>query len=191
MTVLSDLVPFSVPHTTPAGERVLDAAAELFYLRGIGAVGVDLIADTAGVTKRTLYQRFGSKEELVVAYLTHRANRWQTLVLDTLRNKRTAAGRVDAIFVVARQWAETNSRGCAFVNAWAEFGTAKRHPVADVVRDEKQWMRALFDAAIGDRRLAEHVQLLYEGAQVTATTMGRPDALSSAGRIAVGLVRAG
>src|ERR1044072_3402306 len=62
---------------TPAARRVLDAAAELFYGQGINAVGVDLIARHAGVTKKTLYERFGSKEALVAAYLRERDERWR------------------------------------------------------------------------------------------------------------------
>ncbi|MDQ4084268.1 MAG: TetR/AcrR family transcriptional regulator, partial [Actinomycetota bacterium] len=53
---------------TPGAQRILDVASELFYWRGIHAVGVDTIAAESGVTKRTLYDRFGSKDGLVVAY---------------------------------------------------------------------------------------------------------------------------
>ncbi|MGH3368001.1 MAG: helix-turn-helix domain-containing protein, partial [Nocardioidaceae bacterium] len=61
---------------TPAGERLVEAASELFYRRGIRAVGVDLIAEVAGTTKKTLYDRFGSKDGLVVLYLQRRQHRW-------------------------------------------------------------------------------------------------------------------
>ena len=61
---------------TPAGERLLEAASTLFYRRGIRAVGVDLIAETAGTTKKTLYDRFGSKDELVARYLRRRSQTW-------------------------------------------------------------------------------------------------------------------
>ncbi|GAA3366506.1 hypothetical protein GCM10017744_073820 [Streptomyces antimycoticus] len=62
---------------TPAARRILDTAAELFYGQGINAVGVDLIAKRSGVTKKTLYDRFGSKEALVAAYLRERDERWR------------------------------------------------------------------------------------------------------------------
>ena len=80
-------MPVSVPDLaplTPGARRVLDAASELFYERGIHAVGVDTIAEAAGVTKKTLYDRFGSKEALVVAYLQHRDARWREHLADHL-----------------------------------------------------------------------------------------------------------
>ncbi len=65
---------------------MLEAAERLFYEHGIHAVGVDLIAAEAGVTKKTLYDRFGSKEQIVVEYLAGRDERWRALL----------AGRLDA-----------------------------------------------------------------------------------------------
>ncbi len=62
---------------TPGARRVLEAAERLFYEHGIHAVGVDLIAAEAGVTKKTLYDRFGSKEQIVVEYLAGRDERWR------------------------------------------------------------------------------------------------------------------
>ncbi|TDB82569.1 TetR/AcrR family transcriptional regulator, partial [Micromonospora fluostatini] len=69
---------------TPAGRRILAAAEELFYHRGITAVGVDLIAEHSGVTKRTLYNQFGAKDHLVAAYLAERDQRWRSLVRATV-----------------------------------------------------------------------------------------------------------
>src|SRR4051794_29516551 len=66
-----------LPSMTEAGARLLDAASDLFYRRGVRAVGVDLIAETAGTTKKTLYDRFGSKDALVALYLLRRAHRWR------------------------------------------------------------------------------------------------------------------
>ncbi|NNG34419.1 TetR/AcrR family transcriptional regulator [Nakamurella aerolata] len=164
------LQPVPLPVTTGAGERLLDAAEDLFYWRGIGAVGVDLVAETAGVTKRTLYQRFGSKSELACAYLQRRAHHWQALLLDTLSLTRDEE-RPLVVYDAAARWAEQNPRGCAFVNAWAEFGNTA-HPVAAVVCDEKRWMRQLFRSLVSSKAKADHLQLLYEGAQVIASTLG-------------------
>ena len=136
---LTDMRPAPAPPTPVAGERLVAAAEELFYLRGIGSVGVDLIADTAGVTKRTLYQRFGSKELLVVAYLRRRAMVWQNRLLDALAQTSPAspAECVELVFAVAAQWALDNPRGCAFVNAWAELGFSS-HQAVPLIRAEKQ-----------------------------------------------------
>ena len=73
-----------LPALTEAGTRLLDAASDLFYLRGVRAVGVDLIAETAGTTKKTLYDRFGSKDALVALYLLRRAHRWREHLLTRL-----------------------------------------------------------------------------------------------------------
>lgn len=95
LTVLDDTTPDDLrpvlqplPAMTGAGTRLLDAASDLFYLRGVRAVGVDLIAETAGTTKKTLYDRFGSKDALVALYLLRRAHRWRGHLLAHL----TAAG---------------------------------------------------------------------------------------------------
>ena len=59
---------------TPAADRILRAASEMFYREGIRAVGVDAIAAEADVTKKTLYEKFGSKDRLVAAYLRARGS---------------------------------------------------------------------------------------------------------------------
>ena len=106
-------MPHPVPELaplTPGGRRVLDAASQLFYERGIHAVGVDTIAEAAGVTKKTLYDRFGSKEALVVAYLQHRDARWREHVAQQLALvPEPGIDRVLAIFDAAISWSDANS----------------------------------------------------------------------------------
>lgn len=160
--------PFVVTPSTPAGERILEVAARLFYTRGIAATGVDLIALEAGVTKRTLYQRFGSKENLIAAYLTTRAARWQGEVLERVSGC-PAPAALDALYDLAQHWSEAG-HGCAFVNAWSEVGESLA-TVGDVVRAEKSWMRAVFDALAESSHAPDAgavLHLLYEGAQVNA-----------------------
>ena len=109
---------------TPAGRRILNAAGELFYTQGINAIGVDTIARTAGVTKKTLYDRFGSKEALVAAYLTDRRQRWQAWLEDCLEPL-SPADRPLGVFDSLHSWLEqAPRRGCAFVNAAAELATS-------------------------------------------------------------------
>jgi AcrR family transcriptional regulator len=69
-------------------EHVLDVASDLFYRRGIGAVGVDAIVAGAGIAKMTLYQHFRSKEELILAFLRRRDERWRAW-LCTAAERRT------------------------------------------------------------------------------------------------------
>lgn len=177
------------PHT-PAGERVLAAAGELFYERGIRGVGVDLIADQAGVTKKTLYDRFGSKDALVAAYLTRRHERWVVWFDERLAARGAAglepgAGQVLAALEIAEEWAEKNLRGCAFVNAHAEIGGTE-HPGNAVILADKLYMLGVFtdllrDAGLpGAEQVGAQVHLLYEGAIVAHTTRAQPDPFAAA-----------
>ena len=170
-------VPFDDPTLTPAGERLLDAASELFYRRGIRAVGVDLVAEVAGTTKKTLYDRFGSKDELVALYLRRRARRWQDFLFDRLAGSGPDQGL--AVFDALATWLRDQDRGCAFVNAYAEVG-GTGHPAEAVVRAEKEWMRGLFVELARDEDLGAQLYLLYEGATVSHTAGGRWDAVPTA-----------
>ncbi|WP_432117893.1 TetR/AcrR family transcriptional regulator [Streptomyces sp. bgisy032] len=172
---------------TPAARRVVDAATRLFYERGIHAVGVDLIAAEAGVTKKTLYDRFGSKEQVVVEYLAGRDERWRAFLAGHL----DAAGpdpreRVLAVFDASRSWAEELSpKGCSMVNAHAEISDPA-HPAHAVITGQKRWMLALFaqlaaDIAPGSAdSLARTLMLLHEGALVAHGLGVFPDALTHA-----------
>ena len=173
------------PPLTPAGERLAEAASGLFYRHGIRAVGVDLIAETAGTTKKTLYDRFGSKDELVTLYLRRRAARWQTFLDERLLAHPSGPGRALAVFDALEEWLTTQDRGCAFVNAYAEIGGTD-HPGLPVIRAEKARMRATFGRLVGDDALADHLHLLYEGATVLATAGGQPGAVARARDAAAG-----
>ena len=108
-----------LPDLTPAAGRILDAAAELFYLHGIHAVGVDTIAAASGVTKRTLYDRFGSKDVLVATYLRARHVAWWARLDERLEV--APAPRALAVFDAYAEDAPSVERGCAFLNAAGEL----------------------------------------------------------------------
>jgi AcrR family transcriptional regulator len=72
---------------TPAADRILRAASELFYREGIRAVGVDAIAAEADVTKKTLYEKYGSKDRLIAAYLRARDERWRSWLLGVVERR--------------------------------------------------------------------------------------------------------
>ena len=179
-TAVPDLAPL-----TPGARRVLDAASRLFYDQGIHAVGVDAIAGAAGVTKKTLYDRFGSKEALVVSYLQHRDARWRAHLTAQLdRSPGPGIDRVLTVFDAAVSWSDANSpKGCSAINARAEVGTGHDgSPVFLEVARQKSWLLELFaelclaagvvDAAVA----AQSMMLLYEGAIVTVgmETFDRP-----------------
>ncbi|MGW3467797.1 TetR/AcrR family transcriptional regulator [Saccharopolyspora sp. NPDC000995] len=108
----------------------LPLAAELFYRQGIHAVGVEAIAAGAGVTKKTLYARFGSKDQLVTAYLVERDQRWrvwlQRWVTESAGPPRE---KLLAVFDALDAWMDrADFRGCGFVNALADPGSASTRP---------------------------------------------------------------
>lgn len=180
---------------TPGAQRILDVASELFYWRGIHAVGVDTIAAESGVTKRTLYDRFGSKDNLVVAYLEARDRRWRSLVEQRLAEQADPAARVLVPFDVLPEWLAPSPRGCSFVNAFAELPEPE-HPGRRLVVEEKTWLRDLFRRLLAEAGLAEPDALaltlttLHEGAIVTYSIVGATDAADNARGAAETLVRA-
>lgn len=181
------------PPMTPAARRIVAAAEELFYSRGITAVGVDLIAEHAGVTKRTLYNRFGSKDHLVAAYLEERDRRWRSLVRAAVDACDSPVDAVTAPFDALRTWSVTNTRGCAFINALAELPDPA-HPAHVIAAGQKLWLLGLFGeraAAAGcahPAALAAQLLVLHEGA--LATQPLPVDTLPESTALARALVRA-
>lgn len=177
---------------TPAGERLLATASELFYRNGIHAVGVDLIAERAGTTKKTLYDRFGSKNNLVALYLRTRFERWQVFVDERLAAVEPGPGKVLAAFDVLAEWLAANTCGCAFVNANAEIGRTD-HPGVAVIRAEKKWMRERYEELVREAglpsALGAYLHLLHEGAIVSLTSGAQEDAVANAKSAARELLR--
>lgn len=188
----------STPVLTPAGKRILDTASTLFYERGIGAVGVELIAEAAEVTKKTLYDRFGSKAGLVEAYLRTRDLRWRTFLTTYVADHGgdTAEGKILAAFDALGEWAVANNpRGCGFVNASAEL-TDPHHPGRLAIAEQKGWTRQFFaqfarDAGVADAELfAKQLVVLYEGACVAYGLELDDDAAATAKAAAATLLSA-
>lgn len=180
---------------TPGARRILDVASELFYRRGIHAVGVDTIAAESGVTKRTLYDRFGSKDGLLVAYLKARDRRWRKLVTSHLDSCEDPVQRVLAPFEVLALWLKESDRGCSFVNAFAELPEPD-HPGRQVIVAEKKWLGALFrellvEAGVREPdRLAVQLLSLHEGAVVSNAIADESTAATAVHAAARALVEA-
>ncbi|MGW1202910.1 TetR/AcrR family transcriptional regulator [Streptomyces cyaneofuscatus] len=160
--------------------RVLETASRLFYDLGIRAVGVEAIAEQAGVTKKTLYDCFGSKDDLIVAYLQARDGLWRSMLVKHVNGHEGPPGeRILATFGALQEWStERNKRGCAFINASVEL--AEDHPAHEVARHQKAWFLGFLEdlareggaQAPGD--LAAQVLILHEGACI-AGPMGSVD----------------
>ncbi|WP_132425208.1 TetR/AcrR family transcriptional regulator [Pseudonocardia endophytica] len=179
---------------TPGAQRILDVASELFYWRGIHAVGVDTIAAESGVTKRTLYDRFGSKDALVVAYLAARDRRWRELVLARLEAVGAdPVAQVLAPFDVLPEFLVPHGRGCSFVNAFAELPDPD-HPGRQLVVAEKTWLRDLFRDLLSQAgahdpdATAGQLLSLHEGAFVSHAIVDETDAATGARSAAHALV---
>lgn len=180
---------------TPAARRILQVASELFYERGLQAVGVDAIAAGAGVTKKTLYDHFGSKDALIAAYLAARDEDFRARVTEHIEHAGAdPTHRVLAVFDSLGNWMEANNpRGCAFVNALAEL-VAPDHPGRQVALAEKEWVRELFATLAAEAGVARPVQLanqllaVHEGAIVTYSVAADRDAAQTARDAAAALV---
>jgi AcrR family transcriptional regulator len=155
-------------------ERLLAAADELFYEEGICSVGVDKILKRADVARASLYTSYGSKEELVMAYLQQRSEAWQAQVAEVLPTRwRTPRTRILGIFELLTEWfAIPGYHGCPFINASAE---TPNDPAVQEVRDRhRAWVRALFadlarEAGARDPdALSAQLVLLYDGSMVGA-----------------------
>ncbi|MCX4832113.1 TetR/AcrR family transcriptional regulator [Streptomyces sp. NBC_01016] len=185
------------PDLTPAARKVLETASRLFYERGIHAVGVDLIAAESGVTKKTLYDRFGSKEQIVVDYLATRDARWRAYLAGHHEDAELSpTERVLAVFDASQEWMRANSgKGCSMVNAHAEISDPA-HPAYAVITGQKRWMLELFTRLAGDvapdsaRELGRSLMLLHEGALVADGLDVFPDAFGRARRMAAFLLSA-
>ncbi|GHH87759.1 TetR family transcriptional regulator [Streptomyces sulfonofaciens] len=177
--------------------RLLDAAERLFYRRGIQAVGMDELRAAAGVSLKRLYQCFGSKQELVEAYLRRRDGRWRAALFAYVdEHSATPEDRPLAVFDWLHAWcADPDFRGCAFINSFGELG-AVSDGVAQAARDHKQAVhehildltRAL--CVTDPVALAAQLLLLVDGAITTAAISGDPEAARHARHAAQILIAA-
>lgn len=184
----------SPPELTPGARRIAEVALDLFYRHGITATGVDTIAQRSGVTKRTLYDRFGSKDELVRVCLQLRHQGWWGELQRELDAADTPEMRILAVFdAYARPGAD---RGCGFINAAAELESG--HPALEVVRADKAAVRQLLDALVGaldapspSAELADQLFLLLEGSIATRGTVADADLIDTARATAQALMVSG
>jgi AcrR family transcriptional regulator len=156
-----------------ARQRLLEAADQLFYDEGVHTVGIDRVIERAGVAKASLYNTFGSKEELIQAYLDGRHTRTTARLRAAVEQHSDPVARVYAVFdAQAEILAQPNFRGCAFISASAEAppGGAIEH-AADSYRAD---LRELFTGlaadtgAIDPATLGRQLHLVYDGAIISA-----------------------
>jgi len=182
----------------PTRKRLVDAATKLFYAEGIGRVSVDAVAEKAGLTKRTLYYHFKSKDDLIAAYLDGRdqpnvrqMGGWFEAAEGNVESK------VEAIFTnLARVARHPKWKGCGFLRTAAELASMPGHPAVKAGSRHKKnfetWLAgALSDHGVKEPQiLAREIVLLMDGAFSIMLVHRNPDYVEAAGRAAAMLVRA-
>ncbi|TCL87784.1 TetR family transcriptional regulator [Curtobacterium sp. PhB142] len=132
----------SVPPTPRSGGakvRILETATRLFYEEGIHSVGVDRLISEASVTKATFYKHYGSKDNLILAYIRTQHERVQERLEQLVTDAGSSAAAVRAwVAALADEVNDADFRGCAFLNAAAEYHDP-RDPVREVVATHRDW----------------------------------------------------
>jgi AcrR family transcriptional regulator len=150
-------------------DQIIDAAQRCFYERGITATGVDTIAAAAGVSKRTLYNHFASKDDLVLVYIELREQRWRKVLDERLEGVADPVDRIlvyfDAYFALPPG---EDFRGCAFINAAAEIPDSGSRAL-ERLRAKKERVRREIGALVREAEIpdpdavAAGLVLLLEG----------------------------
>lgn len=176
-------------------EKILQAAAELFYSQGIRATGVDAIVKAANTTKMSLYKYFPSKDDLVIAFLRKRDEDFRVWFVAQVNGKAdTPHAKLLAVFDVIGEWMDIPEfRGCAFINAAAEF-PLEGNPVHRVSAEFYQHFQDyLADLAAqcgcgSPENLARQLSLLVEGAIVSEQMKRHSGAAEQAKQAAMVLI---
>jgi AcrR family transcriptional regulator len=177
-------------------QRIIDAAYGLFYRKGFLRVGVDAIAETAGVTKRTLYDHFGSKDELLRAVLEF--HRQLALIRIEAWGTRLAGGiddMLDSLFAELAQWAaKPRWAGAGFTRLTMELADLPGHPARAIARRHKAEVEAWLGRELARRRLdapdvrAREIAILLEGSTALMLVHGDRSIAAAAAEAAKQLV---
>jgi AcrR family transcriptional regulator len=169
----------------PARERLLAAADELFYNEGVHTVGIDRVIEQAGVAKASLYNTFGSKDELVRAYLQTRQAKVAGVITGAVERYDTPTERLLAVFEGQGElFAQPGFRGCAFARASAE--SRPGDPAEQAAETNRRWIRSLLtELAVqadvpSPADFARQLQLLYDGSSQAARLDHDPAAAEAA-----------
>jgi len=164
--------------TRPARERILLTAHDLFYREGIRSTGIDTVIARAAVTKVTFYRHFKSKNDLIVAYLEYRHERWMSWFTAALQRQ---GGTLQALVPTMAEWFRSPEyRGCAFINGVSEIAPALPQ-VTEITRRHKAEMQQAIAALLPDARrrqsAARSLALVIDGSIVQAQFCSDPEAV--------------
>ncbi|MDY0908170.1 TetR/AcrR family transcriptional regulator [Microbacterium sp. CFBP9034] len=183
------------PRPSPARQRLLDTATDLFYREGIHSVGVDRIVAEAGVTRATMYKQFEGKEGLVLAYLAGEDERLRDLFARAGTASSDPAVLLELVIAgIEQDIREHHTRGCPFINAAAEY--PDDGPVRALIADHREWFRSTLEQlAIGagldaPPDVAASLVLLRDAALVGGYLDGRERVAPAFARTALGVLAA-
>lgn len=178
-------------------KRLIAAAVDLFYGKGIRSVSVDAVAERAGVTKRTLYYHFKSKDDLVAAYIEAQDQPTLALFVRWMDEAEgSLAEKIEAMFrKVAHSTQNPRWKGCGFLRTAAELVDTPGHPALKAGAAHKKkfeaWLADVI-AAEGSSDaslLARQIVVLLDGAVSTMLVHHDPSYIEAAGHVAASLVR--
>jgi AcrR family transcriptional regulator len=179
-----------------ARERLLAAADELFYENGINTVGIDRIIERAGVAKASLYDCFGSKDELVRSYLQVRSEARRARINERLSQYDTPVEKILSIFdLLGELAAQPGFRGCAFVRAGTDASSSNN--VKTVCEESRAFILGQFTdlareaGASEPELLGRQLVLLYDGASIAAHLDCNRNAVSTARTLAAQMLSGG
>lgn len=193
------MAPADGPSRRSARDALMEAASRRFYAGGLAGTGIDAITAEAGVARKSLYNNFASKADLVAAYLQVRHEEWLGLYRTRLETAATAGERVLAVFDAYADHAnmayEHGFRGCGLLNAAAELPAGDRGRTA--VRRHKEEVETLLAEHLAEilphapaqaGSAARHLAFLLEGAMARAGLEGNDRCIREARRIAATLI---
>lgn len=178
----------TLPAKPAMKDRILETADRLFYLQGIRAIGVDTIAAEIGISKRTLYNHFPSKDALISAYLVRR------FVAPRASDKSPLDQILGTFDALERRFAAKDFRGCPFVNAVAELGCedkSVRRIAVEFKESRRLWFRDLL-VQLGVTKaeaLATQLALLVDGSIAQDLVRNDPSMAQAAKEAATVLLR--
>ena len=162
---------------TPARDRILLTAHDLFYAKGIRATGVDLLIKESGVTKVTFYRQFPSKNKLIIEFLEYRHAKWMTWFTESMIKH---GDNKEALINTLQEWFQsTGFRGCAFINTVGELGGTLPE-VIDISKRHKHALNVLIEKMLppSEHRMQDAlaISLAIDGAIIRVQLDQSPDA---------------
>lgn len=137
-------------------KHILDTAEDLFNHNGYTGVGVDLIRDSSGVSKTTIYKRFSDKDGLITATLNRRHQRFSHSLAEAVNNANGIDDKLIAFLNWHYKWFKSEDfDGCMFMHALSEF-KGKNKNISNIAVNHKLWIRSLIESILKESASEYH-----------------------------------